>query len=185
MRKYITLILLIIVAALSLWFEKDSDKKPDTDSQSDRRFPDYFLENFSITGLNKQGLPGYTLKARKMLHFADDDSAELEAPLLTFNDAENNFTLRANNALFSQKDNTFILSNNVVIHRAATKTRSELSIYTDYLKIDTESRIAETDRAARVKTREAELNTVGLIFDDIQGILKLKSQVKGVYEASH
>lgn len=184
MRTYFTLVLVIIISIISLWLQEDSKKKPDEESLDSIRFPDYFMENFSITNMNEQGLPVYIIKARKMLHFADNDDAELEQPVITFTQADNKYTLVASRALIVKSENLIHLYDNVKIHRSASDNQNELSIYTDYLKIDTQTRIAETEQAARIKTKDAELHTTGLIFDNMQGIIKLKSQVKGIYETA-
>lgn len=182
--RYTVLAILIIVAIFALWLQEDVKKAPDIDSQTSTRFPDYFMENFSITSMNEAGAPAYTLKAKKMLHYSDEDYSELENPQMIFSDTNSHFTIHASSAKFQQSNNLIHLHDNVIIQRGASKNQSELSIYTDYLKIDTKTRIAETDQPARVKTDKAELNTRGLIFDNMQGILKLKSQVKGIYETT-
>jgi len=184
MRTYIFLAILIIIAIFSLWLQEDIKKKPPQDTQQSTHFPDYFMEDFSIINLNKQGQPEYTLKASKMLHYADDNTAELETPHIEFTQAESKFSIQAKRATYLQNKNIIHLYEQVIIHRAPSSKHNELSIHTDYLKIDTQSRIAETDQLARVKTAEAELTTHGLIFNNIQGTLKLQSQVKGVYETT-
>jgi len=185
MRTYITLAIFIIIAVGSFWFLQNLTEDPVTDVTSDSHFPDYFMENFSITSLNTSGQPEYILKAIKMLHYSDDDKAELEQPFLNIKQTDNDITLRASRAVFLQQENTIYLHDKVVIHRAASKTQSELSIFTDYLKIDTKSHIAETHLAAQVKTPEAELNTIGLKLDNIQGTVTLQSRVRGTYEATN
>lgn len=185
MRTYITLVIFILIAIGSFWFLQDLTKEPVSDKEADSHFPDYFMDNFSITSLNQQGEPEYILQAKKMLHYSDDDKAELEQPYLNITQADKNITLQASRAVFLQQENIIYLHEKVIIHRAASKTQTELSIYTDYLKINTQLHIAETNLAARVKTPEAELNTIGLILDNLQGTLKLQSQVKGTYEAAN
>ena len=182
--RYTVLAILIFVAIFALWLQEDVKKKPDVDSQTQSRFPDYFMENFTITSMNESGRPAYILKAKKMLHFSDEDYSELEQPEISFSDEKKQFTIQASSAKFKQSENIIHLHDNVIIQRDAGNNQNELSIYTNYLKIDTKTRIAETDQAARVKTDKAELNTVGLIFDNMQGLLKLKSQVKGTYESA-
>lgn len=183
MRTYTTLAIFIIFALGSFWFLQDITSPPVSDKESNTHFPDYFMEDFSITQMNLQGQPEYVLKAIKMLHYADDDSSELEQPFISITQADAKMTLRASRAIYLQQQNIIYLHDNVVIHRDASKTQSELTIYTDYLKIDTQAHIAQTNLAARVTTAEAELNSIGLIFDNKQGTLKLQSKVKGVYEA--
>lgn len=185
MRTYITLAIFIIIAIGSFWFLQDLTKEPITDKKPDSQFPDYFMENFSITNMNVQGKPEYILKAKKMLHFPDDDRAELEQPFLNIVQTNTKITLQASRAIFMEQENIIYLHDEVIIHRAASKNQSELSIYTDYLKIDTQSHIAETNLAAKVKTPAAELNTIGLVLDNKQGMVKLKSQVRGIYEATN
>ncbi len=183
MRTYFLLALLILAAVIALWFQEDIKQKLPQISQTDEHFPDYFMENFSITSIDENGAINYTLQASKMLHYADDDSAELENPVLVFDDTGRKFTLRAERATFLQQENLLHLHDNVSIARGSTQQQNELSIETDYLKINTQSRIAETEQTARVKTRELNLTTEGLVYDNKQGILTLTSQVKGIYEA--
>ena len=185
MRTYITLAIFIIIAVGSFWFLQNLTEEPVSDITTDSHFPDYFMENFSITSLNPKGQPEYILKATKMLHYSDDDKAELEQPFLNIKQTDNDITLQATKAVFLQQKNTIYLHDKVIIHRAASNTQSELFIFTDYLKIDTKSHVAETHLAARVKTPEAELNTIGLKLDNMQGTVTLQSQVKGTYEAAN
>ena len=68
------------------------------------------------------------------------------------------------------------------VRRSSSDARGQLAIDTDYLRINTDMKIAETDKPAHVKTDELELDTVGILFDNRQGILKLKSRVRGRYD---
>lgn len=185
MRAYTTLAIFILFAIGSYWLLQDTNKPTLEDKKSAARFPDYFMENFSITHLNLQGQPETILHAKKMLHYADDDSAELEQPTVKVNRIDVTVTLRADRAMFYKQQNILHLYDNVVVHRQASQTQSELFIYTEYLNINTATHIAETDKAAKVKTPEAELNSMGLIFDSLKGTLKLPSKVRGTYEATH
>ena len=184
MRHFFNLSLLILFALASYWLLEDMSVKQDKDPLTDKHFPDYFMESFTITSMNEQGRPEYILKAKKMLHFADDDDAELELPSLSLFQDDTEITLNADRAIFVEKEDTIYLYDNIVLRRAPSPTQSELSIYTDFLKIDSKSQIAETDKAARVVTADARLNTIGLVFNNTKGSLILKSQVKGIYETA-
>jgi len=185
MRTYFTFAIFILFAIGSYWLLQDTNRETLEDRKSAERFPDYFMENFSITNLDLKGQPETVLKAKKMLHYADDDSAELQQPEVKVNRKDNTITLQADRATFFKQKNLLHLYDNVIIHRSASKTQSELFIYTEYLKIDITTHIAETDKAAKVKTPEAQLNSMGLKFDSLKGTLKLPSKVKGIYEAAH
>ncbi len=185
MRTYFFLAVLIIIAVFALWFQEDIKQQPPLLEQADEHFPDYFMENFSITGLNEQGVTSYTIQASRMLHYADDNSAELENPVLEFSDAGRQFTIRAGRADYLQQDNLVHLYDDVTIIRQDSGNQGgELSIHTSYLKVDTHAQMAETDQPTRVSTQHMKLSANGLIYDNKQGRLKLTSQVKGTYETA-
>ncbi len=182
MRTFITLAIFVAIAIISYWFQLDIEQELDTNTQANSHFPDYFMENFSITSMNEQGMAQYRLSAKKMRHFDDDGSSEFEQPFLTFNEPNNTISVQAKRARHLKDRNIIHLYDKVIIYRAANANQAELSIYTDYLKINTQSRVAETDHPAKITTGSAEFNAVGLVFDSIQGTLSLTSQVKGIYE---
>jgi len=182
MRTYITLILVIIIGILSLWFQEDGKQQLKDIVIPGERLPDYFMENFSVTHLDESGQVSYILYAAKMFHFTDDDSAELQQPVIKFKQNNENYTLQATRAIYQKKENLVHLHDDVTIHRDSAQQENELFIYTDYLKIDTISKIAENNHPSRIKTSYAEFNANGLLLDNSQARLILKSQVKGVYK---
>ena len=181
MRTFISLIIVIALALFSFWFQALFKETPIVKVRKDEHFPDYFMENFSVTSLNTQGEPAYILTATRMEHFADDDSAELQQPVLELRSEKNNWRISARRASILADKTIIHLYDDVRVSRMSLDDRGPLQIDTEYLKIHTDDKIAETDRLAHLKTRELELDTRGMIFDSNQGIVKLKSEVKGRY----
>lgn len=181
MRISITLIIVIVLALLSIWLQDLFQDTPMVQVRKDEHFPDYFMENFTITSMNEKGEPAYILKASKLEHFADDDSAELIQPLIQFKEDRGDWSISAERAHFLGNENIIHLYESVKIVRAGTDSRGPLSIFTDYLTINTDTQIARTDRLAHIKTRDAELDSEGMVFDNRQGILQLLSRVRGTY----
>jgi lipopolysaccharide export system protein LptC len=182
MRTYITLVLVIIIGILSLWFQEGDKQQREDIGLPSERLPDYFMDNFSVTNLDESGQVNYILYAAKMFHFADDDSAELEQPVIKFKQNDQSYTLQATRAIYQKSENLVHLHDKVIIHRESAQQKNELFIYTDYLKVDTMSKVAENNHPSRIKTPQAELNAIGLLLDNSQAKLILKSQVKGVYK---
>ena len=194
MRTYLTLAAVIIIGIISLWFQEDKQQTPEVSKQGENQLADSFMHDFIITQMDPQGQAEYVLKARKMLHFKDKDMAKLEQPVILFRQQDRLFSAQADRAIYHQAENRVQLYDNVIIKREAglldelaltaqpDNLQNELSIYTNYLTIDTGTQRAETDQAARVQTADAELHSIGLLIDNKQGIVKLKSQVKGRYE---
>jgi|GEM_PF-3265130 len=194
MRTYITLVIVIVIGIISLWLQEDSQQTPDVKEQSETQLADSFMHDFIVTQMNPQGQAEHVLKARKMLHYKKGNLAELEQPVILFRQQDKLFSVQADRAIFHQDQNRVQLYDNVIIKREAgliadlaltaqpDSLQNELSVYTNYLTIDTETQRAETDQAARIITADAELHSVGLLIDNKQGIVKLKFQVKGRYE---
>lgn len=182
MKSYIRLLIFLVLALLSWWFQNFLQETPDITQQKEAHFPDYFMENFTTTSMDKQGQAVYILSAKRAEHFADDDSSVIYEPHILFKDINGDWSISAQKAHISTEKNIIHLYQNVTIIRSATSSRAPLNINTEYLNINTDSKIAETDELAHLKTQNFELDTRGMVFDNRQGILKLKSNVKGTYE---
>jgi lipopolysaccharide export system protein LptC len=73
---------LLTVAALSWWLPRSFTPGETTRAPVARHEPDYTAENFTTVAVDAQGVKLYELSARRVLHFPDDDSTELEEPYL-------------------------------------------------------------------------------------------------------
>ncbi len=181
MRTFLSLVIVLALAVISIWFQ-DLFKEPTSIiKEKDEHFPDYFMENFTITQMNDKGQATYVLQAGRLQHFADDDSSEIELPVIHFHDDKGDWSIAAQRAVILTDKNIIHLYDQVQVRRNSSENRDSLEIDTDYLRIDTDLKIAETDRPAHVKTQELDLDTLGILFDNRQGILKLKSRVRGRY----
>jgi len=77
-----------LVGLLSIWLQTEvrNENEAEVDFLN-RHDPDYYIENFTTTGMNEFGQRAYILQAERMAHFPDDDSALLDNPhLIEFNE---------------------------------------------------------------------------------------------------
>lgn len=184
MKRTISLIIITALALLSWWFQDIWKEAPIIQPEKDEHFPDYFMENFTLTNMDASGQPSYILRAVKMLHYSDNDSSELELPEIQFLSKKGDWTITAEQALILENNNQIQLKTNVQLHRNASAQQSPLTINTEYLSINTETEIAETDYLAQVSSKGLSMTSKGLVYDSRNGILKLVSEVKGVYETT-
>lgn len=56
------------------------EDEPEVQTFNDRHDPDYYIENFTATGLDKNGQRRFVIEAERMAHFPDDDTALLDFP---------------------------------------------------------------------------------------------------------
>lgn len=76
---YISILGLIGLFGLSL---QDAlvDEPQEIRDFNNRHDPDYYIENFTATGLDKNGDRKFVIEAQRMAHFPDDDTALLDFP---------------------------------------------------------------------------------------------------------
>ena len=77
-----------LVGMLSIWLQTEvRNENPATIDYLNRHDPDYYIENFTTTGMDEFGQRSYVLEAARMAHFPDDGSALLDNPhLIEFNE---------------------------------------------------------------------------------------------------
>ncbi|MBX2847714.1 MAG: LPS export ABC transporter periplasmic protein LptC [Acidiferrobacterales bacterium] len=56
------------------------EEEPVDQNFNERHDPDYYIENFTATGLDKNGQRRFVIEAERLAHFPDDDTALLDYP---------------------------------------------------------------------------------------------------------
>ena len=79
----IPIVLLVILAAVSLWLER-SIRSPGGDTSKLRHDPDFWVEQFSVRKFGPDGSLSSTFTAAKMTHYPDDETSHLDAPTMRY-----------------------------------------------------------------------------------------------------
>ena len=70
-----------LVGLSGIWLQNSlMEEKPEQRDYDNRHDPDYYIENFTATGLDKNGQRRFVIEAERMAHFPDDDTALLDNP---------------------------------------------------------------------------------------------------------
>ncbi|MEM7359742.1 MAG: LPS export ABC transporter periplasmic protein LptC [Pseudomonadota bacterium] len=70
-----------LVGLSGIWLQNSlMEEKPEERDYNNRHDPDYYIENFTATGLDKNGQRRFVIEAERMAHFPDDDTALLDNP---------------------------------------------------------------------------------------------------------
>ena len=70
-----------LLGLLGIWLQTEIlHDKPEQQDFTNRDDPDYYIENFTATGMDETGEKKYVLEAERMAHFPDDDTALLDNP---------------------------------------------------------------------------------------------------------
>ncbi len=136
-KKIILAILLALVVAGGLWLQLESqDEQPVTVVAESRHDPDYYIENFIRTGMDAQGNPSYVLRAERLIHYPDDDTALLDKPHLTqFKPGEGPTDTYADAGWVSPGGEEVLLTGNVRIVQSAKGSAPGSTTTSDKLRV--------------------------------------------------
>lgn len=176
------LLVALLLAGLTLWLRIAVEAPSTGDSGRFRHDPDAVVDDFTVTRLDEQGAPRYTLSAEHMVHFADDDSTELVAPRFVRRGAGPTLTVTAKRGSVTHDGEEAFLHDDVLIVREATPEHEELRVHTNYLHILAEQDIARTDEPVTIAEGRSVLSGVGMEFEKDQSRFKLYSRVRGTFE---
>lgn len=176
------LVLVLFLAALTLWLRIAGEAPGKNGSGPHRHDPDAIVDKFTVTRLDEWGVALYTLTANRMLHYADDDTTELAAPQVIKRGKGPTITITAERGTLTRDGEQAFFHGNVQVVRAATPEREELRVHTDYLHVLAEKNIARTDRAVTLTEGRSVLSAVGMEFDENARRLTLFSRVRGHFD---
>ena len=120
MKQFESLLYIAILASVGLFgiLLQDSWIEEEAESQNfdTRHDPDYYIENFTATGLDKNGQRRFVIEAERMAHFPDDDTALFDYPhVIEYLEDEAPRHTYADNGWMSSSGDEIILTGNVRI----------------------------------------------------------------------
>lgn len=174
--------LLAVLTGLSFWLEQLVTSGEPVRNARSRHDPDLILQSFNAAKLGPAGVPVYTLAAKTLLRFPDDQTARLEDPTLEQIGASGITTSITSKygTVSGQGDNVYFMDE-VKVVRSPYKDRSELTLDTSYLHVTPELGLARTDRPVIIRDANTTVTAVGLELRNEDRIVTLLSQVEGLY----
>lgn len=177
------LILIGLLAALTFWLDQKVQPPARLPDGSSRHDPDFIVEGFAAVQMNPDGSRRYALSAKRMVHYPDDDSTELELPKLVYFDYQRApVTVRSDTARTTRGGDDVFFEGDVQVVRSAYDTNPELGIFTSYLHVIPDQDLARTDRLVRMVEGKSTASSVGLEFDNRTRQITLLSDAKVSYE---
>ena len=118
--SWLPLAALGLLVGLTLWLDQLVQPQSARADGSKRHDPDLMVENFNARKLGLDGAVLYTLTARKMVHYPDDDSALLESLTIeAFEPRQPRMTITAQNGRLEQGGDRVVVEGDVVVVRDA------------------------------------------------------------------
>ena len=179
---WLPLAALALLAGLTFWLNQLVQAPAARGDGSLRHDPDLIVESFNARKLGDDGRVVYTLAAKKMVHYPDDDSALLEdVTLEAFEPHQPKMTLTADHGRLEQKGERVLVDGNVVITRDADARNEAARLTTDKLLVLPDDGIARTDTEVRMQSKSSSATATGLELDNHARTLKL-DHVRAVFE---
>jgi len=177
------LILLALLASLSFWLDRKVQPPARLPQGNTRHDPDFFIEGFSAVKMNPDGTRRYALAAKRMVHYPDDNSTQLELPRLIYFDYERApVTIRSETAEVEHGGDDVYFRDDVQIIRSAYGPNAEIGMFTSFLHVIPDKDLAKTDKPVQLVEGNSTASSVGLEFNNATREIKLLSEVKARYE---
>jgi lipopolysaccharide export system protein LptC len=179
----VPILLLTGLAALTFWLDQVVEPPSGARDGSLHHAPDIVIENLSATQMALTGAPRYAVAARRMLHYPDDRSTELEFPELThYDESSVPVTIRSDQGELSANGKDAYFRGNVLLRRPAYGDEEEMTLTTSFLHVIPDQSLARTDAPVTLTQGDSTVQSVGLEFNNATRQLKLLSQVRGTFQ---
>jgi lipopolysaccharide export system protein LptC len=179
---WLPLAALSLLVLLTLWLNQLVQAPVARADGSMRHDPDLIVESFSARKLGDDGRLLYTLEARKMVHYPDDDSALLESVKVeAYEPKQPRMMITADNGRLEQGGERILIEGNVVIVRDADGKQGAARITTQKLLVLPDAGIARTQTEVKLESATGHAVAQGLEIDNRARTMRL-DQVRATYQ---
>ncbi len=149
---------------------------------------DYTANGITLTRMDERGVAQYVIDAKKLIHYADDDSGELTQPRLVGAKADRpEMRVRADLGRTTGDGEAVRLYGNVVLRRQPWKAAQELVATGPYMLAYPDRELLSSDRPVEVTQGGSKVNANAMQYDNGQRILQLDGgpggRIRAVIEA--
>jgi lipopolysaccharide export system protein LptC len=172
--SWLPLAVLALLVGLTLWLNQLVQGPVTRADGALRHDPDLIVEKFNARKLGEDGRVLYTLAAKKMVHYPDDDSAILESVTLeSYEPKQPRMTITADHGRLEQGGDRVWIEGNVVMVREGDAKNGPMRLTTDKLLVLPDAGIARTSSEVNMESPTARAVANGLEIDNKSRVLKL------------
>jgi lipopolysaccharide export system protein LptC len=180
--SWLPLAALALLVGLTLWLNQLVQPSGARGDGSKRHDPDLIVDSFTAKKLGEDGAVLYTLAAKKMVHYPDDDSALLEhVTLQAFEPHQPRMTVTADRGRLEQKGERVWVEGNVVITRDADAKNESARLMSDNMLVLPDDGIARTSSEVTLESASSRAVAAGLELNNRTRTLRL-DRVRATYK---
>jgi lipopolysaccharide export system protein LptC len=182
--SWLPLAVLGLLVGLTLWLNQLVQAPAARADGSMRHDPDLMVENFSARKLGENGEVRYTLAARKMVHFPDDDSALLEnVKVEAYEPQQPKMTATADRGRLEQGGDRVWIEGNVVVVREGDARLGRSRLTTEKMLVLPDAGIARTSNEVNLESPQGHVHAMGMELNNSARTLKLE-RVRATFNPS-
>lgn len=183
--SWLPLGLLAMLVALTWWLDQLVQPQGRRSDAARRHDPDLIVENFSARKYGEDGRTLYTLAARKMVHYPDDDSALLDRiGFEAYEPRQPKVTIASDRGRLLEGGDKVWFEGNVVVVREADGKYEASKLTTDELLVLPDTGVARTSSPVLLENPSARVEASGLELNNQARTLKLDG-VHATYRPRH
>ena len=172
----------LAVGAIASWYLARPDRDIDADApRYDTSHRGYYLKSARILGTGSDGRLLYEIEAERAEQESDDRISLTNVRINYSPQSDVPWTVNADTATISQFGQRVLLRGHVRAVSSAGFSGSETEIRTQYLELDPENFLAETDQRVQIRIGARSLTATGMLASLKENRLELKSNVSGKF----
>lgn len=180
--SWLPLGLLGVLVAVTWWLDQLVQPQPARGDAKLRHDPDLIVENFNARKFGEDGRTLYTLVARKMVHYPDDDSALLEhVTVEAYEPKQPKLTAVADRGRLEEGGDRVHVEGNVVVVREGDEKVEPARLTTDRLLVLPDEGIARTNSQVTLTSPSGHAVASGMELDNRARTVKL-DRVRATYK---
>ncbi|MGE0356788.1 MAG: LPS export ABC transporter periplasmic protein LptC [Burkholderiales bacterium] len=180
--SWLPLGILAVLVALTVWLDQLVQPPGSRGDAKMRHDPDLIVQNFSARKFGEDGRTLYTLAARKMVHYPDDDSALLERlDFEAYEPRQPRVTIASDGGRLLEGGDKVWFEGNVVIEREADERHEASRLTTERLLVLPDTGIARSPGPVLLENPQARVEATGLEMNNQTRILRL-DRVRATYK---
>ena len=172
-----------LLALLSAWLNQVAESTVVQDNAGFSHDPDYIVEDFRVQVYDLSGRPRHRLGARRMTHYMDDDSSELERPqFLATANGESPMSITARRGVILGDRESVHFLGDVRAVRGAVHGRDAFVLTGEHLRVVADANILSSDIPVTLSQGRSVIHAGGLYVDEHNQRLEFTGGVRGLYE---
>ncbi|PRC94794.1 LPS export ABC transporter periplasmic protein LptC [Solimicrobium silvestre] len=185
LRLWLLVMFVGLASLASYWVLEIIRSNDKNGAQAVRTRPDYYVDNFNFVKMLPNGQSKYRIVGTELIHYPDDDHADVTLPVMTNLDAtQPPLTVRSERGVIkniaNQSENEVHLYEKVVVNRHKTDISAHLQLDTEYLLAYPDKNTMQTDLPVRILAGDTITTGVGLRANNATQQMQILSNVYSI-----